>query len=75
MSVYLDFNASAPIDQRVLDYMVEIYKTSYGNADSRTHDYGNSARKVVETARSRVAGSLGIKNDEVFNHSERLFCR
>ena len=66
MSVYLDFNASAPIDQRVLDYMVEIYKTSYGNADSRTHDYGNSARKVVETARSKVAGLLGIKNDEVF---------
>ena len=45
MSVYLDYNASVPINPQVLDYMVEIYKTSYGNADSRTHDYGNSARR------------------------------
>lgn len=66
MSVYLDFNASAPIDLRVLDYMVEIYKTAYGNADSRTHDFGDSARKVVETARGQVADLLGINKDEVF---------
>ena len=35
MSVYLDYNASAPIDERVLDLMVEVYKNSVGNADSR----------------------------------------
>lgn len=66
MSVYLDFNASAPIDLRVLDYMLEVYKTSYGNADSRTHDFGESARKVVENARVQFASLLGIKKDEVF---------
>ena len=51
MSVYLDFNSSAPIDPRVLDYMIEVYKDSIGNADSRTHDFGDQARKVVEKAR------------------------
>lgn len=66
MSVYLDFNSSAPIDERVLAYMIDIYKNSYGNADSRTHDYGNGARKVVEDARGHVASILGINNDEVF---------
>lgn len=66
MSVYLDFNASAPIDPRVLDYMIEVYKTSYGNADSRTHDFGESARKVVEDARAQFADLLGIKKDEIF---------
>lgn len=66
MGVYLDFNASAPIDLRVLEYMVEVYKTSYGNADSRTHDFGDSARKVVENARGQFADLLGIKKDEVF---------
>lgn len=66
MSVYLDFNASAPIDLRVLDYMIEVYKNVYGNADSRTHDYGNEARKTVEDARNKVAGLLGINKDEVF---------
>lgn len=66
MSVYLDYNASAPINSKVLDYMVEVYKTSYGNADSRTHNYGNSARNIVEQARGKVAHILDINKDEVF---------
>ena len=66
MSVYLDYNASAPIDFRVLDYMVEIYKGTLGNADSRTHDFGESSRQVVEKARNEVANLLSIKKDEVF---------
>lgn len=66
MSVYLDFNSSAPIDNRVLDYMIEVYKTSYGNADSRTHTFGDAARQVVESARKQVASILAIKSDEVF---------
>jgi len=66
MSTYLDFNASAPIDPRVLDYMIEIYRGTIGNADSRTHDFGDSARIVVENARKSVANILGIKSDEVF---------
>lgn len=66
MSIYLDFNATAPIDPRVLDYMVEIYKTVYGNADSRTHDFGNYARTIVENAREEIAVLLGIKKDEIF---------
>ena len=66
MSVYLDYNASAPIDFRVLDYMVEIYKGILGNADSRTHDFGESSRQVVEKARNEVANLLSIKKDEVF---------
>ena len=51
MGVYLDYNASAPIDSRVLETMIEIYKNVYGNADSRTHEYGEEARKVVEAAK------------------------
>lgn len=66
MSVYLDFNSSTPIDERVLDYMVEVYRTSYGNADSRTHTFGDAARQVVETARKQVASILCVMSDEVF---------
>ena len=39
MSTYLDYNASAPIDLRVLDYMVDVYKNSIGNADSRLQHF------------------------------------
>ena len=66
MSVYLDYNASAPIDRRVLDCMIKIYENNIGNADSRTHDYGDSARKVVENARAQVASILNVSKDEVF---------
>lgn len=66
MSVYLDYNASAPIDARVLELMIDVYKNNIGNADSRTHDYGDSARKIVENARGQVASILNISKDEVF---------
>ena len=66
MSTYLDYNASAPIDLRVLDCMVDVYKNSIGNADSRTHRFGEKARSVVEDARKQVATLLGISSDEVF---------
>jgi len=66
VSVYLDYNASSPIDLRVLDTMVDVYKNNIGNADSRTHNYGESARKVVENARKQVASLLSVSADEVF---------
>ena len=66
MGIYLDYNASAPIDHRVLDYMVDVYKNNYGNADSRTHSYGDAARSVVENARKSVAELVGCRTDEVF---------
>ena len=66
MSIYLDYNASAPIDEAVLDTMIDVYRNHIGNADSRTHDYGDQAREIVETARKQVASLLGISTGEVF---------
>lgn len=66
MGIYLDYNASAPIDERVLNVMVDVYKNTYGNADSRTHEYGDNARKIVENARTQVASLLGVDASEVF---------
>lgn len=66
MSVYLDYNSSAPIDLRVLDVMVDTYKNNIGNADSRTHNFGGSARMVVESARKQVASLLALSSEEVF---------
>ncbi len=66
MSIYLDYNASTPVDKRVLDVMIDVYTNSYGNADSRTHDYGVNARSIVEKSRGQVAELIGAKNNEVF---------
>lgn len=66
MSVYLDYNATTPIDPRVLEVMVNVYTNNPGNADSRTHDYGDNARKIVEKGRAQVAELLKVNSDEVF---------
>ena len=65
MSLYLDYNASTPVDDRVLDTMFNAYKCFYGNPDSRTHDHGTNARKEVEKAREQVASLPGIAKNEV----------
>lgn len=66
MSVYLDYNASAPVDPQVLDVMIDVYRNHFGNADSRTHGFGEDARNIVETARKQVASLLGVTPAEVF---------
>ncbi len=66
MGIYLDYNATTPIDERVLTEMVDVYRNFYGNADSRTHDFGENARKIVDKARERVANLLSVDKGEVF---------
>ena len=66
MSVYLDYNASAPVAGRVIDYMVEVYRNNIGNADSRTHNYGENARNIVEEARKRLQASLVSQRTKFF---------
>lgn len=66
MGVYLDYNATTPVDERVLDYMIDIYRNHYGNADSRTHQFGSDARKIVEKARASAAELLGVPRTALF---------
>ena len=66
MAIYLDYNSTTPIHPRVLDRMIDVYKNHPGNADSRTHDFGEDARQIVEQARGEVATLLGVKSDEIF---------
>lgn len=57
MAIYLDYNASAPIDERVLERMVDVYRSHYGNADSRTHIFGTDAKEIVASARKTLRRS------------------
>lgn len=66
MSIYLDYNATTPIDEHVLAEMINVYRNTVGNSDSRTHDYGKRARSVVENARKQVASLVGVEPGEVF---------
>lgn len=66
MAVYLDYNASSPIDERVLERMVEVYRLHYGNADSRTHIFGADAKEIVIRSRKSIAKILGIDSSDLF---------
>ncbi|MBR3015572.1 MAG: cysteine desulfurase [Clostridia bacterium] len=66
MSLYLDYNASTPVDPRVLDVMVDVYKNHYGNPDSRTHGFGDDAHSIVELSRKQVASLFAVMPSEVF---------
>jgi cysteine desulfurase len=51
----MDFQATTPVDPRVLDAMLPYFLHEFGNAHSRTHAYGWSAEKATEVAREQVA--------------------
>lgn len=63
--VYLDHNATTPLDQRVLDAMLPYFRERFGNASSR-HEFGRAARKAVDEARERVAEAVGAHPSQVF---------
>lgn len=67
MSVlYLDCNATTPIDPRVMEIVRYYMEEEFGNAGSRTHIYGQNAKKAVERAREQVAAVVNAKPLEVF---------
>ncbi len=64
--VYLDCAASTPIDPRVRAEVLHYLDDEFGNAGSRTHDFGRRARAAVENARDRVAAVAGASRGDVF---------
>jgi cysteine desulfurase len=62
--IYLDCNATTPVDPRVVDAMVPVLRGFYGNPSSG-HRHGRRARDLVETARAQIATCLGAAPDEV----------
>lgn len=63
--VYLDYNATTPMDPRVLEAMIPWFLAP-SNAGSRTHLYGQRAKDAVEKARKQVADLLGATPEEIF---------
>ncbi len=57
--VYLDYNATTPVDPRVLERMLPYFTERFGNPASKGHTYGLEAEAAVEVAREQVAALLG----------------
>ena len=64
MRIYLDYNATTPVDSAVLDAMLPYFAENFGNASS-IHSPGQRARGAVDAARASVAALLGAKPSEI----------
>lgn len=62
---YLDFQATTPLDPRVLDVMMPYLTEKYGNPHSRTHSYGWETENAIEAARDHVAILIGASGKEI----------
>lgn len=63
--LYLDAQATTPVDPRVLDAMLPYMTNYYGNPHSRTHSYGWESEKAVEVARGQVAKLINADPKEI----------
>lgn len=57
--IYLDYNATTPVDARVVHAMLPVFEEHFGNPASHTHPYGWAAARLVDKARQALAQQLG----------------
>ena len=65
LPIYLDHNATTPLDKRVLEAMMPYLTTDFGNAASRNHAFGWKAEAAVENAREQTAGLIGATAKDI----------
>ncbi|HEY0077871.1 MAG TPA: cysteine desulfurase DndA [Pyrinomonadaceae bacterium] len=65
MPIYLDCNATSPIEPKVGEEVIRYLKIEFGNAGSRTHEYGARANQAVQRARDQVAEVVSASREEV----------
>jgi len=65
MAIYLDCNATTPLEPAVLSLVNRFMEREYGNAASPIHDFGTFAQMAVEHARGQIATLVAARRDEV----------
>lgn len=63
--IYLDFNATTPVDPEVLGVMIPLFSQNFGNASSVQHAFGLAASELIENARSQIASLVGARSASV----------
>jgi len=63
--IYLDCNATTPLEPDIEKIMIQYMSTDFGNAGSRTHEYGLRAKQAVQNARTQIADLINTDKDEI----------
>lgn len=65
LPIYMDYQATTPMDPRVLEAMLPYFKEKFGNPHSRTHVFGHEAEEGMELARKNIASLIGAAPKEI----------
>ncbi|MDH3511721.1 MAG: aminotransferase class V-fold PLP-dependent enzyme [Gammaproteobacteria bacterium] len=63
--IYMDYAAATPVDERVIEQMVDCLRSGYGNPASTAHQFGRDAGEMVDTARAQVAKLINAAPEEI----------
>ncbi len=63
--IYLDYQATTPVDKKILDKMIPYFSENFGNPHSNNHEFGRSANTAVDEARTNIANLINAETSEV----------
>ncbi len=66
LPIYMDYQATTPVDPRVIEEMHKVLVNNFGNPHSRSHYYGWQAEEIIETNRKKVASVINANEKEIF---------
>ena len=63
--IYLDYQATTPVDEKILKKMIPYFSENFGNPHSNNHEFGRSANSAVDEARTNVANLINAETNEI----------
>ena len=63
--IYLDYQATTPVDPNILKKMMPFFNENFGNPHSNNHEFGRSANEAVQVARQEISNLINAQNSEI----------